>query len=107
FETGERGPRLKLPLQVIDGVIQELARQSNKLTRAGYPAVVVCSAAARPAVRQLTVSALPKLTIISLNEITRDTKVVPQGQVPLQTIKLPSRRDTDELQRRPKAAALA
>lgn len=106
FELSERGPRIKLPLQVIDGVVQELARQTNKLVRAGYPAVVVCAAPIRPLLRQLTQAKLPKLTVISIEEITRDTQVVSQGQVPIHVVKMPPRRDNEEAYRQPLVAAL-
>ena len=98
---------MKLAPQVIDGVVQELTRQSNKLVRAGYPPVVVCTPAIRPLLRQITSSKLPKLVVLSLNEITRDTHVVPQGQVPIHAIKLPPKRESDEMLRVPLMAAVA
>ena len=107
FDYGERGLRVKLAPQVIDGVVQELTRQSNKLVRAGYPPVVVCAPAIRPLLRQITSSKLPKLVVLSLNEITRDTHVVPQGQVPIHAIKLPPKRESDEMLRVPLMAAVA
>ena len=106
FEMSERGPRIKLPLQVIDGVVQELARQTNKLVRAGYPAVVVCAASIRPLLRQLTQSKLPRLAVLSIEEITRDTQVISQGQIPIHVVKLPTRRDIEETHRQPLVAVL-
>lgn len=106
FELSERGPRIKLPLQVIDGVVQELARQTNKLVRAGYPAVVLCTSPIRPLLRQLTQTKLPKLVVLSLDEISRDTQVHSQGQIPIHVVKMPPRRDAEESFRQPILAAL-
>jgi flagellar biosynthesis protein FlhA len=97
FEYGERGLRIKLTPQVIEGVVQELARQSKKLIRAGYVPVVVCAASVRPVLRHITQLPLPKLAVLSMNEITRDTHVQPQGQVPINSIKVPiMKREADE-----------
>ena len=105
FESGERGLRVKLSPQVVDGVVQELARQSNKLVRAGYQPVVICSATVRPVLRQISQSTLPRLAVLSVDEITRDTQVQPQGQIPIHAIKLPTKRETEVLRERPLMAA--
>ena len=93
FEFGERGLIVKLTPQVVDGVLHELSRQASKLVRAGYPPVVVCAASVRPVLRQMTQSALPKLAVLSLSEITRDTLVRPHGQIPINAIKIPPGRE--------------
>ena len=89
YESTERGPIIKLTPQVIDGVAHELARQMKRLVRAGHLPVVVCGAKARRSVRYITVGPLPKLTVLSLNEIPRETRVESHGQVPLNAVKLP------------------
>lgn len=104
FDFGERGLRVRLTPQVIDGVVQELMRQTNKLVRAGYPAVVLCAATVRPVLRHITQTHLPKLAVLSLDEITRDTQVQPQGQVPINAIKLPTRREPNQTQQQFMAA---
>ena len=98
FEFGERGLVVKLTPQVIDGVSHELLRQSNKLARAGHPAVVVCSAQVRPVLRHIVRSSMPKLAVLSLQEITRDTFVRPTSQIPVNAIKIPSKRVTEDKQ---------
>ncbi|MBS0203556.1 MAG: FHIPEP family type III secretion protein [Planctomycetes bacterium] len=89
FEFSERGPIIKLTPQVTDGVCHELARQIQKLTRAGLPAVVVCGPRVRHVLRQITVGPLPKVTILSLNEIPRETSVRSVAQIPLNAVKIP------------------
>ena len=96
FEFSERGLKVKLTPQVIDGVTNELLRQSNKLVRGGHPAVVVCAAQVRPVLRHIVRSSMPKLAVLSLQEITRDTFVRPISQIPVNAIKLPSKR-ADEI----------
>lgn len=96
FEFGESGLRIKLTPQTVDGVAHELSRLSQKLVRGGYPPVVVCAAAVRPIVRQITQSHQLRLAVLSFDEITRDTQIQPQGQVPLNAIKLPMKPPTIE-----------
>lgn len=103
-ELSDRSVLIKLSPQVIEGVTQELSRQMNKLIRDGYSPVVVCSAQIRPVLRQITQSALPKLAVLSLREITRDTVVQPHGQVPLNAVKVSLKRD-HQMQKYPTLAA--
>ena len=96
FELTDRGVQLRLSPQVIEGVGSELNRHANKLIRAGYPPVAVCHASIRPALRLITATLNPRLAILSFSEVTRDTKVQPAGQVPVNAIKLATRRDSKE-----------
>ena len=87
FDFGERGLIVKLSPQVAEAVTQELAKQLEKLVRAGRPPVVLCSPQVRAGLRQVTHAALPKLAVLSLNEVTRDTAVEPHGTVPLNILR--------------------
>ncbi len=89
YESTERGPVIKLTPQVIEGVAHELARQMKRLVRAGHLPVVVCGAKARRGVRFITAGPLPKLAVLSLNEIPRETRLESHGQVPLNAVKVP------------------
>jgi flagellar biosynthesis protein FlhA len=89
FDWDQRGPVGKLPPQAIEGVTHEIARQLNRLTRAGHPAVVVCAAQVRPLLRVIVQKKIPRLTIIGVNEITSETQVKSYGQVPVNSIKMP------------------
>ena len=91
YESTERGPIIKLTPQVIDGVVHELARQMKRLVRAGHLPVVVCGGRVRRSVRSITAGPLPRLTVLSLNEIPRETRLESHGQVPLNAVKLPVR----------------
>ncbi len=82
FDFDERGLVIKLSPQIAEAVTQHIADQVQHLVSAGYPAVVLCSAPAiRAGLKQVTNSSLPKLGVVSLNELTRDTSVESVGQV--------------------------
>jgi len=81
LEFGERGLVIKLSTQVSEAVTLGLASQLERLVKSGYPPVVICSPQVRAGLKQITSLALPKLAVLSLNEITRDTQVEAHGQV--------------------------
>lgn len=89
FESSERGPIVRLTPQAIHGINQELSRQAQKMSRQGLPPVVVCAPRLRQLLRHISSTALPKLAVLSLNEIPRDTSVRSVGRVPLNAIKVP------------------
>ncbi len=90
FDFGERGLLVKLSPSVAEVVTNELARQLEKLIRLGYPPVVLCSPQIRAGLRQITHVAIPKLAVLSLNEVTRDTAVEAHASVPLSILKQPA-----------------
>jgi len=52
------------------------------LAAQGYRPVVLCSTPSlRAGLKQITSAALPKLAVLSLNEITRDTQVESIAQI--------------------------
>jgi len=82
FDYTERGLVIKLSPQVIEQVLHGLAAQLEMLVTAGYPPVVLCSnPQVRPGLKHITAAALPKLAVLSLIEVTRDTQVESTGQV--------------------------
>ncbi len=94
FEFTERGLVVKLSPQVGEAITQELSKQLQKLVKAGKPPVVLCSPQVRAGLRQVTHVALPKLAVLSLNEVTRDTAVEPHGSVPLSILRPATARPT-------------
>ncbi|WP_237227605.1 flagellar biosynthesis protein FlhA [Rubinisphaera sp. JC750] len=91
LEFGERGMVVKLSTQVTEAVTLGLAKQLENLVKAGYPPVVICGPQIRAGLKQITSQALPKLAVLSLNEITRDTQVEARGQVPADILPTSSR----------------
>jgi flagellar biosynthesis protein FlhA len=87
FDFSDRGLVVKLSPQVAEAVTQELSKQLQKLVRTGRKPVVLCSPQVRAGLRQITHAALPKLAVLSLNEVTRDTVVEPHGALPLNILR--------------------
>lgn len=63
--------------RICDGIHNEI----DKLKRAGYPPVLLVNPQVRPATRHITSANLPRLIVLSYNEITRDTRVESLGTV--------------------------
>ncbi len=81
IEHGERGTVVKLSPQVAEAVTRGIADELKRLTAAGHQPVIVVSPQIRATLKQITSAALPSLSVLSLNEITRDTQVEAVGQV--------------------------
>jgi flagellar biosynthesis protein FlhA len=86
FDYGERGLVIKLSPQIAETVTRGLMEELEKLVTAGHPPVVLCSPQVRAGLKQITSAALPKLAVLSLSEITRDTDVESVGQVGADTL---------------------
>ncbi len=84
FDFGERGLIIKISPQVAEMVASRIREAVQTLTDAGRPAVVLCSSpSVRAGLKRITAAALPRLAVLSLNEITRDTSVEAVSQVTL------------------------
>ena len=58
-----------------------IAAELQKLTTANHPPILLVSPQIRPGVKQLTTSNIPKLIVLSYNEVTRDTQIESMGIV--------------------------
>jgi flagellar biosynthesis protein FlhA len=81
FDYSERGLVIKLSPQVSEAVTRAVAAELKQLVSLGRLPIVLCSPQVRAGLKQITSSAIPKLSVLSLNEITRDTDVESVGQV--------------------------
>lgn len=75
FEHTERGLFVRMSPQAVEATCELIAKELEKLTVQNRPPIVLVSPQIRPALRQMTASHLPKLVVLSYNEITRDTKI--------------------------------
>ena len=75
FEHTERGLFIRMSPQAVEATCTAIAKQIDKLVKVNRPAVLLVSPQIRPAVKQMTMTHLPKLAVLSYNEITRDTKI--------------------------------
>jgi flagellar biosynthesis protein FlhA len=80
-DWSERGLSLKLAPQTSDAICRGIADTLKSLVSTGRPPVLLCGPQVRAAVRLITQASLPKLAVVSLNEVTRDTQVEVHGQV--------------------------
>jgi flagellar biosynthesis protein FlhA len=88
IEHNERGLFIRMSPPAIEKTCELIAAEIAKLNRANRPPVVLVSPQIRPGLKQLTSSHLPRLVVLSYNEITRDTKIESVGIV---TDALPAR----------------
>jgi flagellar biosynthesis protein FlhA len=71
----ERGLFLRTSPQTVERVCQQIAVELPKLTRTGKRPILLVSPQVRAGLKQLTAANLPRLIVLSFNEVTRDTKV--------------------------------
>ena len=74
-------PAAALGAEVARGLVKAVAQAVAPLVEAGHPAIVLCSAEARPVLKDLTRVDLPRLVVLSQREIPRDTPVETLGTV--------------------------
>jgi flagellar biosynthesis protein FlhA len=77
----ETRPDAALGIDAARSVVRAVAMAVEPLIEAGYPPVVLTSAAARPVLKDLTRTDLPRLVVLSQREIPRDTPVESFGVV--------------------------
>jgi len=75
FEHNERGLFIRMSPQAVEATCQAIAREVAKLTQANHHPIVLVSPQIRAALKQLTEPHLPKLIVLSFNEVTRDTQI--------------------------------
>jgi flagellar biosynthesis protein FlhA len=76
------GMMIRMSPVVIQQTVERIADAIHKARGAGAtPILLVTNPAIRPGVKQMTASLLPRLVVMSANEVTRDTIVEPLGMV--------------------------
>ncbi|MGI8978386.1 MAG: flagellar biosynthesis protein FlhA [Pirellulaceae bacterium] len=71
----ERGLFIRTAPATVERMCEMLGTELNKLTRQGRKPIVLVSPQIRAGLKQMTAGNLPRLTVLSFNEITRDTRV--------------------------------
>ena len=74
-ELSDDGFTVRMSPEAIDEICQMISGAIEPLTAAGQAAVILASPPIRPALKHLTMSRLPRLVVLSYNEITRDTRL--------------------------------
>jgi flagellar biosynthesis protein FlhA len=75
IEHSERGLFIRTAPQTIEKLCERIAGELPKLTRGGKRPVLLVSPQTRAGLKQMTAANLPRLVVMSFNEVTRDTKV--------------------------------
>ncbi len=67
--------------EAVRGVVQAVAEGVATAIAGGLPPILLCSAAARPVLKDLTRADLPRLVVLSRREVPRDTPIEALGTV--------------------------
>lgn len=81
IDHGERGMFIRMSPPAIEQTCNLIGDELDKLTRAGRKPIVLVSPQIRPGLKQMTTANLPKLVVLSYNEVTRDTTIESVGLV--------------------------
>jgi len=81
IEHGERGLFIRMSPQAVDHTCEKIQQAVKKLITAGHPPVVLVNPRIRPGFRQLTAPSMPRLKVLSYNEITQDTTIESHGVI--------------------------
>ena len=81
IEHSDRGLFVRMSPPAIEKTCDSIAKEIDKLMRTGKAPIVLVSPQIRPGLKQMTQSRLPRLVVLSFNELTRDTKIEAIGIV--------------------------
>jgi flagellar biosynthesis protein FlhA len=80
-EHNERGLFVRMSPQAAQKTCELIGAELEKLSRAGHRAIVLVSPQIRAGLKQITSANLPRLIVLSYNEVSRDTKIESHGIV--------------------------
>jgi len=75
IEFGQRGVVVKMPPEAVEAICDSLSAAAEQLESQSYPPIVLVSPQIRFGLKQLTRAHVPRLVVLSYDEITRDTRV--------------------------------
>ena len=81
LEHNERGLFVRMSPAAVDLTCEKIQIGVKKLVTAGHQPVVLVSPKVRPGLRQMTSGSMPRLRVLSYNEITQDTKIESYGVI--------------------------
>ena len=81
IDYSEHGLVIKLAPRTGEIITQAIADQIEPLVASGGHPIILCNPQIRAGLKQITSPLLPRLVVLSLNEITRDTDVEAVGQI--------------------------
>jgi len=81
IEHSDRGLFVRMSPQAVDITCDRIQEGVKKLITAGHPPVILVSPKIRPGLRQITATSMPRLRVLSYNEITQDTQIESHGVI--------------------------
>ena len=81
IEHSDRGLFVRMSPQAVELTCERIDQGIKKLVSAGHMPIVLVSPRIRPGLRQMTASSMPRLRVLSYNEITQDTQIESLGVV--------------------------
>jgi flagellar biosynthesis protein FlhA len=81
IDHSERGLFIRMSPPAVDATCRQIAAEIEKLTRKNHSPVLLVSPQVRAGLKQLTLAHIPRLVVLSYNEITRDTQIESVGMV--------------------------
>ena len=81
IEHSDRGMFIRMSPQAIEVTCRLISAEIDKLVRGNHPPIVLVSPQIRAGLKQLSAAVLPRLVVLSFNEITRDTQIESVGLV--------------------------
>ena len=81
IEHTERGMFIRMSPQAVDITCERINEEIQMLVQASHRPVILVSPQIRPGLRQLTAPNLPRLVVLSYNEVTQDTRIESVGIV--------------------------
>jgi flagellar biosynthesis protein FlhA len=75
IEHSDRGLFIRMSPQAVEATCRVIGAEVEKLSLASHPPVVLVSPQIRAGLKQMTAAQLPRLVVLSYNEITRDTRI--------------------------------
>ncbi|MBI3838919.1 MAG: flagellar biosynthesis protein FlhA [Planctomycetia bacterium] len=75
IEQTDRGMSIRMSPQAVDAICAAIGVELESLAAAQHPPVVLVSPQIRAGLKRMTASHLPRLVVLSYNEITRDTQI--------------------------------
>jgi flagellar biosynthesis protein FlhA len=88
-ESSGRGLDVRLSPQAIDAICRRIAAELEQGGLSGRTPVVLVSPQIRPALKQMTAAHLPRLVVLSYDDVTRDTQIESLATVGM--LELPSK----------------
>ena len=75
IEHSERGLFIRMSPQAVDATAKLIGKEIEKMVRLGRSPVMLVSPQIRAGLKQMMSSHLPRLVVLSFNEVTRDTQI--------------------------------